>query len=101
MTGQVEILVEPESGITLGSGPWQGLRIRYRQEGGRLWEKFLVVGAAEQSLRDLLFAALFVVAHSDGRTLLPAGGLTVDLETAEAQTSSEPPEQLDVWSVRV
>ncbi|MFL5954814.1 MAG: hypothetical protein ACJ76I_11980 [Gaiellaceae bacterium] len=72
MNGQVEILVEAESGIALHTGNWQGLRVRFRQAGTRTWSKFLVVGAPEQSLRDLLSAALLVVAHSDaGKLQLP------------------------------
>lgn len=65
MIGQVEILVDAASGVLLQSGQrWQGLRVRYRPDSARRWEKFNVVGAPGQSLRDLLTAAIFVVSRT-------------------------------------
>jgi hypothetical protein len=64
--GQVEILIDADGGVFLDTGDrWEGLRVRYRTVGERRWAKFILVGAEGQSLRDLLDAAVAVVARSD------------------------------------
>ena len=66
MTGRVEIVIEADGGVFLDGGDrWDGLRVRYRQAGTRRWARFIVVAAPGQSLRDLVSAAVAVVARSD------------------------------------
>jgi hypothetical protein len=82
VNARVEILVDATSGVPIESGQhWEGLRVRYRQEGVRRWEKFIAVGAPGQSLRDLLFASIFVVSRANQ----PGGGLpaTLTIDTQE------------------
>jgi hypothetical protein len=72
VNGYVEIVVNAVDGTRHDDGePWRGLLVRHRGRGSRRWSKFIVVGAAGQSLRDLLSAAIATVASTDAR---PADG---------------------------
>jgi hypothetical protein len=81
--GEVEILIQAAHGVDDGTGPWEGLLVSYRHAGGT-WARVKVVGVPGQTLRDLLSAALLVVAHSGARGTVPdsvtVGGVDAQLE---------------------